>query len=145
MHVVTGGAANGKATWVKEFYQLDEHQPHEWFNAYEEQQSITNLEKKSGIVVIEGVEHWVFQWLEGENLDAARRHGQQLIDQWLLWEKQEERNRIVIICTDISKGIVPMEKNMRNWRDVTGWFYQDLVRSSDKTHYIWYGIAKHLK
>ncbi|MHA6252613.1 bifunctional adenosylcobinamide kinase/adenosylcobinamide-phosphate guanylyltransferase [Oceanobacillus sp. CAU 1775] len=144
MHIVTGGAANGKAVWVKETYNLDEKQD-KWFNAEETSFSTFNLEKMQGIVVIEAIEHWVYEWLKDSDLDTVRNDGKQEIDEWLLWEESNEENNLIIICTDISKGIVPMEKTLRNWRDVTGWFYQDLVEAATKVNYIWYGIAKQLK
>lgn len=139
MHFVTGGAFNGKAEWVRTFYRLDEDRSFSWFSAYRGDALPKNLPGDS-IVVLEGVEQWILQ------LGAAfnRNTGKEWLEAWLDWERSGER-KIVVIGTDISKGIVPMEREVREWRDVTGWFYQDAVKSCDRFDLIWYSVAKRVK
>ena len=145
MHVVTGGAYNGKAAWVKEYYKLDQKKNFQWFNAYEDKPLPKSLENHNGMIVFEGIEQWVYQWMKGKGLEEARKYGRYLIEEWVEWEEKDKGNHLIVLCTDISKGIVPMDADMRKWRDLTGWFYQDLVNGSKQVHLIWYGIAKQIK
>jgi adenosyl cobinamide kinase/adenosyl cobinamide phosphate guanylyltransferase len=139
MHFVAGGAFNGKAEWVRTFYRLDEGRSFRWFSAYRGD-ALPNHPPESGIVVLEGIEQWILQ------LGAAfdRNTGRRWLAAWLDWELSGQR-KIVLIGTDISKGIVPMEREARKWRDVTGWFYQDAAKCCDRFDLIWYGVAKRVK
>ncbi|WP_339164824.1 bifunctional adenosylcobinamide kinase/adenosylcobinamide-phosphate guanylyltransferase [Siminovitchia sp. FSL W7-1587] len=139
MHFVTGGAFNGKAEWVRSFYKLHKESSFNWFSAYRED-ALPNDLPESRIVVLEGVEQWILQMGSAFTQDTGRKW----IEAWLDWERSGERT-IVLIGTDISKGIVPMEREVREWRDLTGWFYQDAVKCCDRFDSIWYGVAKRLK
>ena len=60
--------------------------------------------------------------------------------------KAEIQGRMVILIgSDITKGIVPIEAENRVWRDVTGRVYQDTVSICNRVDLIWYGINKRLK
>src|SRR5699024_11454345 len=80
------------------------------------------------MVVVEGVEQMVFQWMEDKSLDEAREHGREWIREWIDWECASNGRQLIIIGTDLSKGIVPMEQTFRKWRDLTGW-----LRSEEHT------------
>lgn len=139
MHFVTGGAFNGKAEWVRTFYRLHDENSSRWYSAYRGDALPKDL-PGSRLVVLEGIEQWILQ--TGEAFD--RNAGKEWLAAWLAWEKGGER-KIVLIGTDISKGIVPMEREIREWRDVTGRFYQDAAKCCDRFDWIWYGVAKRLK
>lgn len=145
MHVITGGAFNGKAAWVKEFYQLNNDHHHRWISAYKGDPYPFNLaasiEKR---IVLEGVEQWMLKMLEKDK-SFAREFGRRWIASWRSWEQTDPDRKLIIIGTDISKGIVPVEQKNRIWRDMTGWFYQDLVEISDRVDIIWYGVNKNIK
>lgn len=94
--------------------------------------------------MLEAVEHWILRELKN-NLDLGREYGKVLIKQWTNWENEDSKRQLIVIGTDISKGIVPMSHIERAWRDLTGWFYQDLVEVSQRVDYIWYGIPKQIK
>ena len=145
MHIITGGAYNGKATWVRNYYQWEKQENGYWFNAYEAEPFPVDLSNAYKMVVVEGVEQMVFQWMEDKSLDEAREHGREWIREWIDWECASNGRQLIIIGTDLSKGIVPMEQTFRKWRDLTGWLYQDLVEKSDRFDIIWYGIGKQLK
>jgi len=68
-----------------------------------------------------------------------------LIADGLDWENAAKERCFILIGTDISKGIVPMEKKNRDWRDITGWVYQDIAAKAEKVDVIWYGISRKLK
>lgn len=144
MHFITGGAYNGKAKWVKEYYQIDDRDSSEWFNFYENAVMPKSL-NDAEIVVFEGVEQMILAWLKEGQSKEIRGNGRELIDSWLVWEQGKAERQLVIIGVDMTKGIVPMDAVERQWRDMTGWFYQDLVERADRVEQIWYGINKRLK
>lgn len=143
MHFVIGGAYNGKAQWVRTHYQLDRKSSCLWQSAYEDPLLPKELGKyTSQLIILEGIEYWLKQLLNHseDNQDRAIEY----IEAWKAWS-QQDGNKLVVIGTDISKGIVPIEAEDRLWRDVTGRFYQRMVEEANRVHYIWYGIAKTLK
>jgi adenosylcobinamide kinase / adenosylcobinamide-phosphate guanylyltransferase len=62
-----------------------------------------------------------------------------------MWEQEKPQKKLVVIGTDITKGIVPVDRENRLWRDVTGWAYQDLAAQADKIDIIWYGCNQTIK
>lgn len=146
MHVITGGAYNGKAAWVKEHYQLTNNMQYRWISAYKGQEYPEDLSIfHERLIILEGVEQWLLEMIEQQPSADYREIGKRHIQGWLDWEQQNDDRILIIIGTDISKGIVPIEKTLRIWRDITGWFYQDLVKSCNRLDLIWYGVQKRLK
>ena len=142
MHFITGGAFNGKREWVKKTYGLTDA----WISAYQETALPTDLIKvDSDLLVLEGVEIWIKELTETNDSFRCREIWKQTIRHWLLWEQENYQRKLVVIGTDITKGIVPVEKENRLWRDVTGWAYQDLAAQSDKIDIIWYGCNQTIK
>ncbi|PWW20064.1 adenosylcobinamide kinase /adenosylcobinamide-phosphate guanylyltransferase [Cytobacillus oceanisediminis] len=142
MHFVTGGAFNGKSRWVRNFYQL-ENVPCQWVSAYKGE-TVTDSHK-NGLVVMEGIEVWIRDWLKESGDNEVRTRWQNHLREWLDWEKEDIHREIILIGTDITKGIVPMEAEDRKWRDITGWAYQDTAVLSDRVDLIWYGISRKIK
>lgn len=142
MHFVTGGAFNGKSKWVKEFYQLDEV-PHQWVSAYRGETAVEF--DRNAPVIMEGIEVWLRNGLKASAVGEVRERWKNQLVTWLDWEKEDIHRKIVLIGTDITKGIVPMEAEDRKWRDVTGWAYQDIAAVSDRVDLIWYGINRKIK
>ncbi|TRM12093.1 hypothetical protein FH966_10590 [Lentibacillus cibarius] len=144
MHFITGGAFNGKRKWVKRNYAMDQCV---WLTAYEAD-SLTmppNADIPS-VVVLEGLEEEIHTRINPVlSPDTIRQDVMNQIDPWLAWEAADSHRRLVIIGTDISKGIVPMGKRDRLWRDVTGWVYQDLVERAERADVIWYGMEQTIK
>ncbi|MDY0407694.1 bifunctional adenosylcobinamide kinase/adenosylcobinamide-phosphate guanylyltransferase [Virgibacillus soli] len=146
MHVVTGGAYNGKAKWVRDFYGLNETSNFQWISAYLGADLPKELSvMDQDVMILEGVEQWVLQWLDNENITDYRTYGRNVMQEWCNWTQGKSHRKLVVIGTDISKGIVPIDGKTRKWRDITGWFYQDLVALSSRVDLIWYGIQKRLK
>jgi adenosylcobinamide kinase/adenosylcobinamide-phosphate guanylyltransferase len=144
VHFVTGGAFNGKATWVKEFYQINEQKQCCWLSGYRDAQWEKIEERFIGdLVVLEGIEQWLKTISKEDGTELGREKWRKALGSWLLWEK--EGRHLVIIGTDISKGIVPIEAADRVWRDLTGWAYQDVAKDSTRVDVIWYGIHTRLK
>lgn len=143
MHVVIGGTFNGKNKWVRNKYT--DIQSIKWLDQLENNRKVNLEEIKEKLLVFEGIEQWTKAWLEKYSLEEAREIGQEWIKKLLLWEKEKKERKIVLIATDISKGIVPIKKEDRDWRDLTGWFYQDLIKEADCVDEIWYGLVNSLK
>lgn len=51
----------------------------------------------------------------------------------------------IIVCTDISQGIVPVEKDLRAWREINGRMLSILSGSADKVIRMFCGIPQILK
>lgn len=144
MQIVIGGAFNGKADWVKENYE--ELYSLKWINLKEKENAAFNLsEARESILVFQGIEEWTKMYLKDHSIDGAREIFREWIQELLNWEKKKDSHHLILIANDISKGIVPVEKKDRDWRDLTGWFYQDLVNAAERVDEIWYGISRQLK
>lgn len=146
MHFITGGAFNGKSKWVKEHYHLEEI-PHHWISAYQGNPLPYSLSewKNTHVVVLEGVEVFMKEWSSRSEIHVIREKWRNFLEKWLEWEKEDQQRKLILIGTDLSKGIVPMLAEERKWRDLTGWVYQDTTAASERVDLIWYGINKKLK
>lgn len=126
MHIIFGGAFNGKRQYVKE-------QPAARALPWHEQ----DLPSPGEPAVIAGLEKWIYHQLERcepeENIVAAIKR---------VAESPGER---IWILTDISRGIVPLDPLERKWRDATGRTYQYLFGAAEKITRIWYGIPQTIK
>lgn len=117
-----------------------------WLSAYENCPLPTDLNKiNQELIILEGVETWLKGLTEEFDSDKCRTIWNSCLDNWLSWEKAKLTRKVVVIGTDITKGIVPLEKANRLWRDVTGWAYQDSAAKAEKVDLIWYGINQTIK
>lgn len=136
MHFVTGGAFNGKSSWVKAHYQKEQI---EWISAYETETIPDRLQ--TDLIVLEGIELWIKSLIDDQFRESFRKR----LHAWKTWEQEIEARQIIIIGTDITKGIVPIDANDREWRDAVGWAFQDVAACADRVDLIWYGLNKRLK
>lgn len=143
MQIVIGGAYNGKRKWVKE--KIKDLDSKSWFDLKKDNKEIDLNKIKELKLVFSGIEEWTKGFLENKTMDEARDIAREWIQTLILWESEKESRQIILIANDISKGIVPIEKEDREWRDLTGWFYQDLFKEAERVDEIWYGIPRQLK
>lgn len=144
MHFVIGGAFNGKRSWVKEMYRADKQDL--WQSAYNSDPLPTELTAiDQDLLILEGVEIWLKELTKEFVANKCRKIWNNCLNNWLTWEKARGNRNLVVIGTDITKGIVPMELENRLWRDVTGWAYQDCATMSNRVDVIWYGINQTIK
>nr|WP_256522137.1 bifunctional adenosylcobinamide kinase/adenosylcobinamide-phosphate guanylyltransferase [Halobacillus sp. A5] len=61
------------------------------------------------------------------------------------WEHSRPDHQLIIIGTDVTGGIVPVEKEHREWRDNVGLHYQQFIKEAESVYRIWYGIPQQLK
>lgn len=124
MHIIFGGAFNGKRAFVEK--QLA-GQNVQWINAEEEIPAILpNIE----VLAVTGF----------ENIQEDQ------LNKWFSQLKQwDEEKEIYVVATEIGRGIVPMEASMRKLRDDVGRFYQQLFAVAESVTRIWYGIPQTIK
>ena len=142
MHFVTGGAYNGKTKWVKQFYGLNTEAL--WLSGYQNDQPDFR-DFKGDIVVLQGIDAWVGQDVNIMGVEPIRKKWKEIMDDWRIWEKEGSGRTCVVIGSDLSKGIVPIEKKNRQWRDACGWIFQDVASMSTRVDIIWYGINQRIK
>ena len=124
MHVIFGGAFNGKRAYVEKKVQGRTVQ---WIDVTKESPVLSpNIE----IVVVYGVEY-----LKEDKLKPLL----------VLLEKWDEQGELIVIATEIGRGIVPMDASMRQLRDDVGRFYQQLFAKAESVTRIWYGIPQMIK
>ena len=143
MHFITGGAFNGKRAWVKKTYQIEKDES--WLTAYENHPLPRNIIHNQDFLILEGIEIWLKLLTEQVDVQQSLEIWNSCLNDWLKWEKEKVSRNVIIIGTDITKGIVPVEKENRLWRDLTGWAYQDTAAKALKVDVIWYGINKTIK
>jgi adenosyl cobinamide kinase/adenosyl cobinamide phosphate guanylyltransferase len=85
------------------------------------------------------------EWSQALEFEEIRDKWQEMLAKWQAWEKTAVNRKIVLIGSDISKGIVPMEAADRKWRDASGWAFQDDAAAADRVDLIWYGISQNIK
>ena len=117
-----------------------------WISAYHQSLLPLSLDHlDENVVVIEGIEQWIKELLIEFEAEAVRGKWQALLEKWQIWESTDQGRMVILIGSDITKGIVPIEAENRVWRDVTGRVYQDTVSICNRVDLIWYGINKRLK
>lgn len=94
-----------------------------------------------GNVVIYGIEAVVQSFLSQED---PRKCFQDWLETWLEWET-ENSSQLILIGTDIGKGIVPTDESARRYRDLVGWCFQEVARQANRVDVIWYGLGDRLK
>ena len=63
-----------------------------------------------------------------------------------LCQRADELNAaLIIIATDVGRGVVPMEPEQRRLRDLNGWFTQDATAQAEEVWYVRHGLVMALK
>lgn len=132
MHTFIGGAYNGKHEYVKRWLKEQEIDDVEWYVGQ------FPKEPTSQVVVVSKLEEAIKPFLEDDEVSLAK----QIVEQLQLLEKQHQ---VIIIATEMGRGIVPIEQHDRQLRDTIGRLYQQLFAVSDRVTRIWYGIAEDIK
>ncbi|MFD1205670.1 MULTISPECIES: bifunctional adenosylcobinamide kinase/adenosylcobinamide-phosphate guanylyltransferase [Sporosarcina] len=127
MHVVVGGAHNGKRAYVRELIGTDED--YLFADRPEMIDALPDCEK----VVVANIEEWLLQ----TKLSEAEAISHIL--------KITEGREVIFILTDIGRGIVPMDAEQRRVRDACGRLYQRLFREANVVTRVWYGLPQTLK
>ncbi|MCM3713659.1 bifunctional adenosylcobinamide kinase/adenosylcobinamide-phosphate guanylyltransferase [Halalkalibacter oceani] len=112
----------------------------QWYNGYERCPHPSR--NQTGTVIIFGLEAIVRAFLtEGEA--EARERFHLWLESWLCWE--QSGGLLYLIGSDVGKGVVPLEKEARLFRDHVGVCFQEVARKAKRVDLIWYGLATQLK
>lgn len=131
MQVIIGGAFNGKGNYVRQLLQGKE------VHYFDGQLPMQPPPAKSYVVISNFEQLLVPLQVLGE-VEAANQIFTQLC------QLQGEAH-VICICTDMSRGVVPLDAKARFIRDACGRLYQHLFKESNKVVRIWYGLAETLK
>ncbi|MGM0854166.1 MAG: bifunctional adenosylcobinamide kinase/adenosylcobinamide-phosphate guanylyltransferase [Bacillota bacterium] len=144
MYFVTGGSFNGKSRWVKIHFNLKETDT-TWIPLFGgERIHLDDINFSNSVIVIEGLEYGIRSIILNNDCEI-RKSFTILMQSLKQWEEEDPDRRVIWIGSEIGKGIVPMDKLSREWRDMTGWVYQDLAEISQQVWLVWYGLATSLK
>jgi len=124
MHLIIGGAYMGKLHFAKEYFGF----------AQEQVWDCAEGEPDFSAKCIRHLEEYVFRCtLRQEDPVAFFR------------ENRERWEHCVLICRDISGGIVPMDEKQRLWRAKTGQLCQYLTKEAETVSRVFCGLEQRLK
>ena len=124
MHLIIGGAYAGKLDVAREHYDLT---PEEIFDCREGSPDFSRR-------CIRHLEDFTIACVRRDEDPVAYFQGHR--DQW-----QDS----VLICRDISGGVVPMSREDRRWREATGHLCQYLSKEADRVSRVFCGLEQRLK
>lgn len=132
MHIIIGGAHNGKRAYVEKLLSDREHQ---WIDCAADDLSFTAAAEipQDELIVIEHIDCWL------KRTDLPETDAIHFILEFI------KNRQVLFVLTDIGRGIVPMEARQRALRDACGRLYQELMTQADEVTRIWYGLAQKLK
>ena len=131
MHIIIGGAYNGKLAYVEQLLNDEQvsfyHGKLPTDNAHGEVAVMTNFEAISQ------------PFLQMDEMAAATLIFEEIM------QSSVQFKQLYIVATDIGRGIVPIDATQRKQRDVLGRLYQMLFKESETITRVWYGIPQKLK
>lgn len=135
MYVILGGAYNGKRAYVENLIAQLPQKKTVFCNGVlpSEREGIQNKR-----FIISNFEEIILPQLHVPEEQLAH----QIFDQLGRISEQAE---VFCICTDMSRGVVPLEKEARQLRDTCGRLYQRLCQEAKTVIRVWYGIPQYIK
>ena len=133
MIVIFGGAYQGKLEYAKENFNISDDEVYMCGDSIEDADS-TAIDNAMSKKIIYGLENFTFACVkagfEAREVLAARR---------------EELADKIIICADISQGIVPLDADQRAWREMNGRCMLWLGREADRVIRVFCGLGQDIK
>ena len=126
MRLVLGGIAQGKRDYVKTAYQISEN------DIVSGEQ--TELEQLSGAVAVDRFHLWVKRKIK-EGADVP-----ELTELFI-----EQNPDCIVICDEVGCGVVPIEREEREYREQVGRMQIVLAKSSESVERVICGIAQKIK
>lgn len=133
MHVFIGGAYNGKKHYVKQWLEKQGATNVVWVDGQLPSHTVPGQ-----VIVV----HHLENILEYHDLADEETVADTLFAQLLHLDSEHQ---LIVIVTDMGRGIVPIEPKARQLRDVCGRLYQRLFKESETVTRVWYGLAEKLK
>ncbi|MEK4229999.1 bifunctional adenosylcobinamide kinase/adenosylcobinamide-phosphate guanylyltransferase [Solibacillus sp. FSL H8-0538] len=135
MQVILGGAFNGKRQYVKT--QLKAIASHRIFT-FEGELPADKAFTKEQFIIIGSFEKIIETRLHIDEDIVAEKLSAKLV-------QLDQETTVICICTDMSRGVVPLDQKQRQLRDTCGRLYQKLCEESEQVVRVWYGIPQLLK
>ena len=128
MHLIFGGAYQGKLEYAKEKYDLTDD---DIFTCrFERSSPVIDFSKKA----IYHLEEFVMT-CNNQKIEAKD----------YLEDYREEWKDKIIICTDISAGLVPYDQELRAWREMVGRTMVYLGKEAEEVTRLFCGIPQKMK
>ena len=124
MILILGGAFQGKLDFAMKTFGLSEEDVFTCTN--------THMDLSKGCIY--RLEEFTF---------ACIQAGLDPVEQFQSLDLQQ--NNTIFICQDIFCGVVPMERQLRLWRDATGKLCQHLAGEAEAVYRIYCGLEQRLK
>lgn len=132
MHLIFGGAYQGKLDYAREKYNLKDEDIF-FCGTGEDKKPAEPFIDFSGKAVV-GLEEFVL---------GCVRCGTEAKD--YLEARRSEWKNTIFICTDISSGVVPFEKELRDWREMVGRTLMYLGKEAEEVTRIFCGLPQKIK
>ena len=124
MILIIGGAYQGKLDYAKEAFCLT---PEDIFTC-------TGAEIDFSKRCVNGLEEFCYACI-GQNIDPME----------YVQAHREDWQNSILICGDLSSGVVPMDPVQRQWRHTTGRLCQYLAGEAERVSRIFCGLEQRLK
>lgn len=124
MILISGGAWQGKLEFAKRTYQLSQ----------EDIFTCTDTHIDLSKPCIYRLEEYTFACIQA-GLDPMEP----------FQNLNPRQNHTIFICQDIFCGVVPMERQLRLWRDATGKLCQYLAGEAEAVYRVYCGLEQRLK
>lgn len=132
MQIVVGGAFNGKREYINQHLIGQDVQ---WIECREVE---SFPEASSKTIVVAGIEATIERYLKRPEEEVM----QEIMDTLHTYGKQSD---VIVIVTEIGRGIVPISSETRELRDRCGRLNQMIFKKSKKVTRVWYGLTEKLK
>ena len=131
MHLIFGGAYQGKLDYARERYQIREE---DIFRCPKEEKGSAEPAIDFTKKVICGLEDFIFSCVQ-RGIEARE----------YLAENRDKWSDKVFICTDISSGVVPCDGELRAWREMVGRTLIYLGKEAEEVTRIFCGLSQKIK
>jgi adenosyl cobinamide kinase/adenosyl cobinamide phosphate guanylyltransferase len=141
MHLIFGGAYQGKLDYAKERYQLEEK---DVFDCGAVEKNYSNGAKTAEPTNVPAIDFSKKAINQLEEFVLGCVHcGTEARD--ILEAARNQWSDTIFICTDISSGVVPFEKELRAWREMTGRTLMYLGKEADEVTRVFCGLPQKIK
>jgi len=142
MQLFIGGASAGKRNAVKQRFPSAV-----WWRLAPGQRlhEVAHVMLPNTPLVLHGLFEWLTAALDSDfSSDEWRAQWREDL-QRLNQTAAEDNVMLVIIANELGRGLVPMARDQRRLRDLSGWFTQDAAVQASNVWYVRHGLVQALK